>query len=291
MIKWPPDLVQDLARRRAVVVIGAGVSMNSANNHGVRPKDWAATLRHLIGLIQGPEALRKSLRALVGNGDYLTACDVIRSALGQNAFCDALRAEFLTPNFIPAPIHKHIEQIDSRIVITPNFDKIYETHVMTQQKAVVVKTYADRDLTEIVRTAQRVILKIHGSIDSPAEMIFTREDYASARVKYRACYDLLSALILTHTFVFVGCGVADPDIALVLEDYAFSNVYGRHHYMVASRGAFLRPQIQAVYEKSRNLRVLNYSPINGHQELTDSLEELSKQVFAERAHLTSNLNW
>lgn len=40
MITWPDELVSDIARRRSVLFLGAGISMNSVGNGGVRPKNW-----------------------------------------------------------------------------------------------------------------------------------------------------------------------------------------------------------------------------------------------------------
>lgn len=36
---WPLELVDDLARRKAVLFLGAGVSMNATNGTGQRPPD------------------------------------------------------------------------------------------------------------------------------------------------------------------------------------------------------------------------------------------------------------
>ena len=63
--------------------------------------------------MNGPKALRTTTRKLIASGDYLTACDVIRENLGASAFGDLVREEFLDPKFLPAEIHRHVEQIDS----------------------------------------------------------------------------------------------------------------------------------------------------------------------------------
>ncbi|MCL8034387.1 SIR2 family protein, partial [Pseudomonas aeruginosa] len=64
-----------------------------------------------------------------------------------------------------------------------------------------------------------LIIKIHGSVDSTDKLIFTRKDYSEARTKYRNFYQIIEALSLTHTFIFIGCGTNDPDIRLLLEDF------------------------------------------------------------------------
>lgn len=292
MIAWPADLVRDVARRRAVLVLGAGVSMNSTNAGGRRPKDWAGFLTLALSRMSGPRALVNATRKLIRDGDFLTACDVIRTKLGRNAFCDLVREEFLDPHYQPAKIHEHIEALDTRVVLTPNFDKIYDSHVAARQNAsLIVKTYRDSSLSEATRLSQRTIIKIHGTVDTPMEMIFTREDYAKARSSFRSCYEVLSALILTHTFIFLGCGLSDPDTALLLEDYAFRHENSRHHYLVTGSGSFTRSEIRNVFERTRGIMFLEYNPKNHHQELTTSLEDLVTQVTAERQDLATTQNW
>ena len=46
-------------------------------------------------------------------------------------------------------------------------------------------------------------------------MVFTRNEYADARNKYRDFYSIIEALAITHTFLFLGCGLNDPDTRLM----------------------------------------------------------------------------
>ncbi len=108
-------------------------------------------------------------------------------------------------------------------------------------------------------------------------MIFGRKDYAEARVKHSWFYEILKALILTHTFVFIGCGTDDPDIRLLLENVHFSVGSAREHYFLASRGSISR-DFKVILENTINLRVLEYDfdpSIGDHTDLTDSLDGLA----------------
>lgn len=46
MIDWPERLVEDIARRRCVLFLGSGVSANSVNKEGERPKTWTEVLKN-----------------------------------------------------------------------------------------------------------------------------------------------------------------------------------------------------------------------------------------------------
>ena len=52
MIEWPRDLVRDIAARRSVVFLGAGVSRNAANISGVHPRGWTDFLHHLAAQVE-----------------------------------------------------------------------------------------------------------------------------------------------------------------------------------------------------------------------------------------------
>lgn len=288
---WPEVLVDDLARRRCVIVIGAGVSMNSTNAHGSRPRSWKAFLEEGLKLIDGSRSLAKAIRDQIKNGDYLTACEVIREKLGQAKFNEFARREFLTPAFKPAEIHKHIHKLDARIVITPNVDQIYESYIAHVEGTATIKSYDDEDLAEAIRLPGRLIYKVHGSINSPAKMIFTRSDYARLRNSHRASVEILHALVLTHTFFFIGCGLSDPDTTLMLEDYSFRHGVGRPHFFTIPKNEIQRNEVSEVISKTRNLEFLPYDPSGGHSQLTDRLSALVSQVDSRREELARSNNW
>lgn len=286
MITWPRELISDLARRRTVLFLGSGISRNSTSVSGVRPKTWVEFLESTSTIVNP----NRHIKALIKEKDYLTACEVIKKALGRDVFHQQLRDEFLSPQYQHALIHEQIFKLDSRIVATPNFDKIYETYANHAAKAsIVVKHHYDPDIAGAIRGTDRIILKVHGSIDSPERMIFTRKEYAEARQKYRGFYSLLGALVLTHTFVFLGCSVNDPDIRLLLEDTFFRHPSSRAHFFVIPNG--LHSSVRSVLEESMNLTILSYKPTQNHKEVSDSIEELIGLVENARDELRKNANW
>jgi len=287
MITWDSDLVSDIARRRCVLFLGAGVSRSSVNAQGKSPKTWEAFLNDCANGIHPNAHILKLIR----RGDFLTACEVAKMQLGRDRFTQKLKDEFLTPQYRHAAIHEHIFKIDSRIVATPNFDKIYESYANHLAHAsIVVKHHYDPDVADAIRDDGHIILKIHGSIDSPNRMIFTRSEYAKARNEHRQFYHLLDALALTHTFMFLGCGVNDPDIKLLLEDAFFRHPTSRRHVMVLPKKE-IHPEVLKVVENTMNLKILEYSPTNNHKDLTDSLSTLVTQVENRRDDLRKSGNW
>ncbi|MGC2693639.1 MAG: SIR2 family protein, partial [Desulfobaccales bacterium] len=276
-----------LARRRSVIFLGAGISRHSKNHDGRRPKAWVELLQSMA---QGINPNRH-IMSLIREKDYLTACEVLKEAVGRDAFHEQLRDEFSNPGFQHALIHEEIFKLDSRIVATPNFDKIYETYANhAAGGSIIIKHHFDPDIAEAIRGTDRVIFKVHGTIDSPNRMIFTRKEYAEAREKYRSFYSLLEALYLTHTFIFLGCGVNDPDIRLLLEDNFFRHPSCRPHMFVLPHGE-IHNSIKGVLQESMNVRFITYKPAHDHRDLVESIGQLVTYVDNMRDELGKTRNW
>lgn len=289
MIDWPPDLIEDIARRRCVIFLGAGISAGCKNDAGRQPRTWKDFLTHIADNEVG--APNRHIKTLINKHDYLTACEVVKKSVGQDRFNSLVTEEFLTPRYKCSETHEAIFKLDSRIVATPNFDKIYETYANAQANSSIrIIHHYDEEVAEAVRRDHRLILKVHGTIDTPQKMIFTRKEYAKARQAYRSFYSVLEALALTHTFFFLGCGVSDPDIRLLLEDNYFRHPAGRPHIMLMPRGE-IHADILKIIEETMNVSVLLYSKVNDHIELLNSLKQLTDLVEEKREELRTNSNW
>jgi SIR2-like domain len=290
MISWPEDLVKDIAARRSVLFLGAGVSKNACNDKGEHPMDWNEFLRDLASRVPDPEQ-RDEILLCVDDGDLLTACELARRYLRPDGFKTALLREFSDKAFQPAGIHDDLSRVDSRFVLTTNFDKLYENRANQLQKnTVLVKTYYDGDAADVFRRSQRVVLKLHGTIDSPEKTIFTRSQYALARRDYAHFYQMLRGLFVTHTHVFLGASLRDPDIQILLEDHAYHFEGSRPHFIVMPRDS-ARAGTLRVMEETMNLRALMYDPANNHSELAQSVAELVPLVEAARSDLARTADW
>ncbi|WEJ71433.1 SIR2 family protein [Pseudomonas sp. PSE14] len=289
MIDWPTGLVEAIARRRCVVMIGAGVSKNSENAQGKRPAAWEEFLRSCLQHIAGTEYVEE----LLERKDYLTACEIIKSKIGRDAFIDMVQAEYQRSGYQPAPIHKSIYELDVSIVASPNFDSIYDSYALgVSAGTLVVKTHVSEDIANYLHGGNtRLLLKTHGSANDPQSIIFTRKDYAEARTKYVLFYEILKSLALTHTFFFIGCGMDDPDIRMLFEDIQFAHGRMPFHYMTLPQGE-AHQDLLAIASETMRIKFIQYSPESGHQELTDSLAELVERTDEYRgANLSLSQKW
>ena len=290
MIDWPEDLVWDVAARRSVLFLGAGVSRNAENALGVHPREWADFLRHLASLV--PEVTQRAeVTECIDDADLLTACELARKYLSPPTFKTEMLKEFSGNGYRPSKIHDDLSLVDSRLVLTTNFDKLYENRAnQLQDNTVIVKNYYDKDVADVFRRRDRVVVKVHGTIDESDRTIFTRSQYALARRDYGHFYQLLRGLFVTHTFVFLGASMRDPDMQMVLEDHAYRFEGARPHYMVmpanSARAGTLR-----VLEDTMNLKALLYDPANNHQLLAELVAALVPKVEAARKDIAETAGW
>ena len=290
MIDWPSTLIRDIARKRAVLFLGAGVSRNSVGEiRGKRPPSWIEFLNSALKQCPGSKS---HIEKLIREKNLLVACEIIKNKLGRNDWNEILRDEFVRPKYKPSNLHEYIFKLDLRLVLTQNFDKIYDTYAQSKSGGTVqIKHYYDDDVSRVLREDGLAVVKVHGTIDKPAEMIFTRKEYSQARYKYASFYSILDALTLTHTFLFLGCGLADPDIQLFLERYSSTYKSDSPHYIVLPKNETIHKDYIDAIETDLNLKLLTFDPRNNHKELIKSIQKLVELVDAKKQELAESQNW
>lgn len=286
---WPEDLVLELARKKCVLFLGSGISANAVDADGHHPPTWHQFLEEGKNNIKNPD--KDTIERCIGNYEYLMACELLRRKLGKDKFDELLKNMFRGKGFDHAPIHEYIFSLDSRITITPNFDKIYDNYAQTKShNTIVLKHYYDKDIVKYIRGKDSVIIKNHGTIDTTDKIVFTQSDYAKSRIGNSDFYQIMEALIITHTFVFLGAGLNDPDIKLLFENYATTFNVSKNHYFVIPKNIYSELELQ-VYNETMHLDFIKYDPADNHKELTEGLKELSTMVENKKLQVRDNLWW
>lgn len=288
MIDWPPNLIEDLARRRAVIIIGSGVSRQSVSVDGRRPPIWKNFLMQALADCPGGDSAH--IEKAIEVGDLLHACEWLKKKYDEQ-WNTYLRRIFQEPGFPPADLHREIIKLDSRLVFSLNFDDIYERAANEiKSGSHIIKQYHESGISEFLRGNGRYVVKVHGSLHSPERLIFTQADYARARTRYSAFYQAFDACLLTHSFLFIGAGYSDPDVNLVLENQAFSFPTSSPHYFLT--GAHEHVDRKESLRNNRNLKTIEYDKIDdNHSGLVAEIRSLVELVDQSRDDLTRSTNW
>jgi len=281
MILWPISLVREIAARRCVFFLGAGVSASALDRTGNSPKTWGEFITEASALIQNRRE-KTEVEKLIKSKQYLLALQGVRDRVNQADYRDLLDKHFNNQNYQPSQLHECIYELDSRIVITTNFDRIYEKYCLktANTEAYKIINYYSCDLVDEIRSDARLIIKAHGSIDDISKMIFTRSEYHQVKQSHSQFYEIIKAIFLTHTVVFIGCSLADPDVLLLLEDVKITGSSERPHYAIIKKNSMSTLELSD-WRKTYNICALEYAPT--HNDLLIDLQLLLEHVDRERS--------
>ena len=199
------EVAEVLARwarqQELVLFIGAGVSM------GAGLKSWAHLLESLLEPVGGstdPE----SFRAL----DFRDqAAIVARRYETPEAYRDALLANFDGGSKYSLT-HGLLASLYTRENVTTNYDTLFEDAVRTNNRRCAVLPY------EAAKEQERWLLKLHGSIEKPDDIVLTRDDYLGLPERAGALFGVLQAMLMTRHMLFVGYSLTDDTFHQVMHE-------------------------------------------------------------------------
>jgi len=279
---WPISLVEELASRRCVVFLGAGASAGCISAvDGTNPPTWSRFLENLKNRIP-VDRKTPTIDALIEKEKYLDAAEVILNKLPTAEFSRAIRELFVQPRYEKSSIHESTLKIDPKVVVTTNYDDIYDAYCRTgiAQDGYNVCKYYEQHLATDLRSPVRIIVKAHGCVNDISKIVLSRSQYFRAKQENNEFYSILNALFMTNTLLFLGYSMSDPDIQLVLEN---ANIFSRStHPHYALVGDDIIPDIEESMRKAYNIEFLKF-PAGQYDEANKYIQELAEQVEIVRA--------
>ncbi len=205
---WPElrathqDQALALARRAAsgnlVLFLGAGVSIPA-------------------GLPSWREMLLDAARRCPELGDShetLSNLDPLDQAQLIERYVPDLRDE-VTRRLQPAHCtlgHLILATLPVGEVVTQNYDRLFEMAASASGRPVAVIPGTR------VADESRWLLKMHGSVEQPRDIVLTREDYLRYGEGRAALAGIVQALLITKHMLFVGFSLSDPNFHRIADD-------------------------------------------------------------------------
>ncbi|PHQ30316.1 SIR2 family NAD-dependent protein deacylase [Leeuwenhoekiella nanhaiensis] len=280
-MNWPKALTAELASRRCIIFIGSGASAGSISADGTKsPATWNKFLQDLKAKMTTGD--KTTVDNLINSEKYLDAAEVILHGVPAADFSAYIREELVRPRYKESSIHESVLDIDPKIVVTTNYDDIYDKYCR-QGSAIdgynICKYYEDHIVSDL-RSPVRLILKIHGCVSDPSKIVLSRSQYFREKQDHGNFFKVLEALFLTHTILFLGYSLSDPDIQLILENSSISARSAHPHYIVT--GDDLNPAIKESYKRSYNLEFIEF-PSGDYKTLNEGINDLKDEVLSYRA--------
>ncbi|MBQ7955535.1 MAG: SIR2 family protein [Lachnospiraceae bacterium] len=271
---WPSNLIEELAYRRGIIFFGSGISATAKRVDGTRPATWKEFMESIRSIAKNlTDADNAYLDEKMKCQDYLATLQAIYEKCDPGEYSKFLRDTYGRGGLTPSIAHEKIKEIDCKIVITTNFDKIYDT--FCSGEGYTTLTYDEpKAIVNNIKSPNNLIIKAHGTIDKIDHIIFTEQQYYSKQEEYPEFYAILSALFLTNTVVFLGYSLNDPDINLVLQFLHKTASPLAPHYLVMKSG--VPEQQKRFWKNTYNVQIIEYG--DEYDQLLGALEELSDSV-------------
>ncbi|MDU1653188.1 MAG: SIR2 family protein [Leclercia adecarboxylata] len=286
MIQWPDSLIDELAARRCVIFLGSGASAPATKlveDVLVHPPTWAGLLKILLEKCPNDShGSKENAELLLEKENYLDCAEIIRkSCLPRAEYNRCISQTF--SGYEATEIHKAVESLDQKVVITTNFDCLYENYCRQGQgrDGYAILRYYDGGLIARMRSPTRLIIKAHGCTSEPERTILTKSDFFNARSEHKGFFDALESIFLTHTILFIGYSINDPEIQLILENNIITYPSSNPHYATMPQGS--HSSILSAFKTTNNIDILEYDSVNNHIELLECLTDLCTQVEERRS--------
>ncbi len=203
---WP-DLTRELVavgkglarkanRGRLVLFLGAGISF------GAGLPMWGTLLAELAERAGMDEEEREALSKL----DVLDQAELIEGRMhgSRDVMTDEIRRLLSGHEYSLA--HAMLAALPVSEVVTTNYDTLFErASEAGGEMRVAVLPY------ERAAGADRWVLKLHGCINRPDDIVLTRSDYLRYGARRAALSGIVQALLITRHMLFVGFSLTDDN--------------------------------------------------------------------------------
>jgi hypothetical protein len=205
---------------RLVLFIGAGVSA------GAGLPLWDEMLRWIALETGLPESDLAPFERL----DPLDRAGVLQGRLLRQGQSLAGRVAALFAGRRPSLAHTLLASLPVNEIATTNYDQLFERASRGASRPVAVLPY------ESARVHPRWLLKLHGCISRPDDIVLTRGDYLRYDERRAALGGILEALLVTRHVLFVGFSLSDDNFHRVVHEVR--KAAGMPAANAAARGEF-----------------------------------------------------
>jgi hypothetical protein len=197
-------MLDDLVRGRWLPVLGAGFSANAAVPEGSKMPRWNELGAELAAEIPGYQPS--------GAVDSISAYE---AAYGRPRLVERIARALLAGRAAPGEAHRAFCEMPFETVLTTNFDLLLEDQYTALRR--VCHPILDESQLSILNPYDGpTLVKFHGDIHHPEQLVATEDDYDSFLVRKPMLATYITALLVTKVAVLIGYSLDDPDFRQLL---------------------------------------------------------------------------
>jgi hypothetical protein len=263
----PAELENAITTGRCAVFVGAGLSVAAGY------PSWATLLRNLIDKgharswrINASQA--KELKKLLKDSDkYLLVAEELRERFGKEEFETQL-VEIFRQDFAPTASHLRLMDIPFTLAVTTNYDLLLEKAYMKKLNdwPSAFTNLQPPEIAEALWRNEYFILKAHGDVKNRASFVITERDYRNVVFHSHGYRSALGSIFTKNTVLFLGVGLTDPELRLLLGYLHDAFHGGTTHYALVPRASFSETVVNR-WRKDFRVECLLYDASTDHREV------------------------
>jgi hypothetical protein len=212
----PGGLRRAFASGRWLPIIGAGLSATATTPDRRSPPTWAGLRDKLSADL--PRLGDRLSAADLRNASTISPIDIISTfadTYGRASLIERLTEVLLIDHAEPSDVHHAFAQLPFDMVVTTNVDFLLE-EAYAERGRPCVPLIGEAQLSIQQRPEVTNLLKVHGDLRHPDNLVMTEEDYDGFIRRNPLLATYLSWWLLTREPIFIGYSLDDADLREVL---------------------------------------------------------------------------
>lgn len=227
--------------------VGAGVSSLSG------APSWKKLIQQIC------EQINQPVKESYSSDENLRIPQIFYHSINKD---DEQYYRFIEQNLIqeelsPNTVHKALLRLNPVSFITTNFDDLLETAAIQYCQS-YISVACDNEVANI--NGDKYILKLHGDLKH-RNIVFKEEDYLNYSENFKLIETLLKSIFSTNTVVFIGYGLNDYNIKLVLNwaKSLLKDYFNKPIFIYTDSSPLTKAEL--LYHESRGLYVIDCNQI------------------------------
>ncbi len=227
--------------------VGAGVSSLSG------APSWKELIKKICDKIDEP------IKENYSSDEYLRIPQIFYHSINQNKdeYYKFIEENLTQKELLPNEVHKELLSFNPVSFITTNFDELLENAAIQYCKS-FISVARDDEVANI--NGDKYILKLHGDLKH-RNIVFKEEDYLNYSENFKLIETLLKSIFSTNTVVFIGYGLNDYNIKLILNwsKSLLKDNFNQPIFIYTDGSTLSKAEL--LYHKSRGLSVIDCTQI------------------------------